>query len=208
MPNLNVADLTGAWTSLVECLGLGPRRLKSVEDHSRLVGVLDELLAATRESVEHPLSGLIELLADLVEDFESQSLHEPNAPPADVLRLLMDSADLKQTDLAEEVGGQPVVSAILNGRRQINAKQAAALAARFGVSPAVFIAKASPPRQPTGAIFTKRSVARQARFSGPRLYTRENAVTKESGVVTPLPKARGLSVESQSGKLRVSFLQI
>jgi antitoxin component HigA of HigAB toxin-antitoxin module len=32
------------------------------------------------------------------------------------------------------------VSAILNGKREINARQASALAARFGLSAAVFIA--------------------------------------------------------------------
>jgi len=43
-------------------------------------------------------------------------------------------------ELGAELGGQPVVSAILNGKRSINARQASALASRFGVSPAAFIA--------------------------------------------------------------------
>jgi len=46
---------------------------------------------------------------------------------------------LTQTELSKELGGQPVVSAILNGKRAINARQASALASRFGVSAAVFI---------------------------------------------------------------------
>jgi plasmid maintenance system antidote protein VapI len=60
-----------------------------------------------------------------------------------MLLLLMESNDLTQNDLAQELGGQPVVSAILNGRRRINARQASELAVRFGVSPALFIAPAS-----------------------------------------------------------------
>ncbi len=44
----------------------------------------------------------------------------------------------QQVDLAAELGGQSVVSAILNGEREINAKQARALAERFGVSVAAF----------------------------------------------------------------------
>lgn len=42
-------------------------------------------------------------------------------------------------DLAQEIGSQSVVSEILNGHRQINARQAKALAQRFGVSSSVFI---------------------------------------------------------------------
>ena len=63
----------------------------------------------------------------------------PDAEPREVLRLLMEQNGLAQADLRAELGGQPVVSAILNGKRQINARQAKALAARFGVSPSVFI---------------------------------------------------------------------
>jgi HTH-type transcriptional regulator/antitoxin HigA len=51
----------------------------------------------------------------------------------------MDLHSLKQTDLAAEIGGQSVVSDILNGKREINARQAKALAARFGVSAGVFL---------------------------------------------------------------------
>ncbi|MFQ6757571.1 hypothetical protein MWR57_03025 [Desulfovibrionaceae bacterium CB1MN] len=40
---------------------------------------------------------------------------------------------LKQSDLFAEIGGQSVVSEILVGKREINARQTKALAARFGV---------------------------------------------------------------------------
>ena len=45
---------------------------------------------------------------------------------------------MKQSDLAAEIGGQSVESDILSGKRAINARQAKALAARFGVSAAAF----------------------------------------------------------------------
>ncbi|WP_368860922.1 type II toxin-antitoxin system HigA family antitoxin [Desulforhabdus sp. TSK] len=51
----------------------------------------------------------------------------------------MDQQGLEETDLSKELGGQPVVSAILSGRRKINVRQAKALAARFNVSPSVFL---------------------------------------------------------------------
>jgi HTH-type transcriptional regulator/antitoxin HigA len=51
----------------------------------------------------------------------------------------MDQHDLKQIDLTSELGTQSVVSEVLSGRRQINVRQAKALAQRFSVSAAVFI---------------------------------------------------------------------
>jgi len=62
-----------------------------------------------------------------------------SAEPAEVLKFLMEQHGLKQSDLRKEIGTQGVVSEILSGNRQINARQAKALAKRFGVSPAVFL---------------------------------------------------------------------
>jgi len=55
-----------------------------------------------------------------------------------MLRYLMDEHGLRQSDLSE-IGSQGVVSDVLHGKRQLNARQIRALAKRFGVSPAVFL---------------------------------------------------------------------
>lgn len=135
----DIAEVTQAWTALVAHVGeLGT--IHSVEESTRAVSLLDTLLAETRGQHGHVLESLIRLVGDLVESFENQTLPTPAASPADVLRLLMDSNGMTQADLAQELGGQPVVSAILNGRRRVNARQAGELGVRFGVSPALFIA--------------------------------------------------------------------
>jgi HTH-type transcriptional regulator/antitoxin HigA len=97
------------------------------------------LLDVVGANEQHPLAGLLDVLAELVSAYEAREVPLPDAEPHDVLRLLMEANGLTQTELAAEVGGQPVVSAILSGKRRINARQASALAARFGVSPAAFI---------------------------------------------------------------------
>ena len=61
-------------------------------------------------------------------------------PQRPVLRLLMETNGLTQAELGVDLGGQSVVSAVLNGNRAINARQASAPVERFGVSPAAFIA--------------------------------------------------------------------
>lgn len=56
-----------------------------------------------------------------------------------MLAYLMNLQGLTQKDLAKEVGGQPIVSKILKGERDLNIRQVKALAKRFKVSPEVFI---------------------------------------------------------------------
>jgi HTH-type transcriptional regulator/antitoxin HigA len=43
------------------------------------------------------------------------------------------------SNISRELGGQPVVSKILKGERELNLRQIKALAKRFNVSPEVFI---------------------------------------------------------------------
>ena len=134
-----------AWTAFVQSVG-GVVPMRSPAQHARAVRLLNTLLDTVGSNERHPLAGLLDVLGDLVSAYEAREVSMPDAEPRDVLRLLMETNGLKQTDLGPELGGQSVVSAIVNGRRAINARQAGALARRFGVSPAAFIAvDARPP---------------------------------------------------------------
>ena len=62
----------------------------------------------------------------------------PKISGREMLRHLMDEHGVNQSALPE-VGSQGVVSEILNGKRELNTRQIAALGKRFGVSPAVFL---------------------------------------------------------------------
>jgi HTH-type transcriptional regulator/antitoxin HigA len=175
MKELDISKVVQAWESIVSVLDPQLlRRIKTAEELDRVVNVLDELLMVTAGDRHHVAQSLIELLGDLVEEYEARTLSEPNASPAEVLELLMEASDLKQVDLAQELGGQSVVSEILRGKRSINAKQAAALAARFSVSPALFIAKLAPAQPNKAATASKVRPAKQLkmRFKGSPLLTR------------------------------------
>lgn len=127
-----------AWGALQASLGpLGP--IRSEAQYSRMRKVLDELVDLVGGRERHALAGLLDMVGELVEDYEAREVPIPESTPAEALRFLMESNKLSQVDLKTELGGQPVVSAILSGKRGINGRQARALADRFGVSPAVFI---------------------------------------------------------------------
>ncbi|SEH04796.1 Antitoxin HigA [Candidatus Venteria ishoeyi] len=86
----------------------------------------------------HPLAELLNTLGTLLHAYELEHYPEPQAEPADILRLLMSEHDLKQSDLPE-IGSQGVVSEILNGKRQLNIRQIQRLSKKFHISAATFL---------------------------------------------------------------------
>jgi HTH-type transcriptional regulator / antitoxin HigA len=104
-----------------------------------MIDFMNKLLDEIGDREIHPLMGLLDIVTVFVRDYEVRNVEIPDAAPSAVLRLLMEQHDLRQTDLAKIFGSQSNVSEILNGKREINARQARALGKRFGVSPAIFI---------------------------------------------------------------------
>jgi HTH-type transcriptional regulator / antitoxin HigA len=104
-----------------------------------MISFMNDLLDMVGDRETHPLMGLLDVVTAFVHDYEERNVEIPDATPAVVLGFLMEQNNLRQSDLAEDFGSQSNVSEVLNGKREINARQARALAKRFGVSPAVFI---------------------------------------------------------------------
>jgi HTH-type transcriptional regulator/antitoxin HigA len=104
-----------------------------------MVGLMNKLVDEIGDRETHPLMGLLDIVSFFVRDYEERNIEIPNAEPPAVLRFLMEQHSLRQADLAGIFGSQSNVSEVLNGKREINARQARALAERFSVSPAVFI---------------------------------------------------------------------
>lgn len=134
---LDLASVQSAWQDLNKLVPLGPITTK--KDYERRVQVMDELLDRIGANESHRLMPLLDLITKEVEAYETKHEQVPEATPAQVLGYLMAEHGLKQADLAEELGGQSIVSAVLNGKRELNTRQVKALAARFKVSPAVFL---------------------------------------------------------------------
>lgn len=135
----NPKTLVPAWNAFQSALPVRLAAIHSQAEYDRALEFMNQLLDVVGDDEEHELADMLELLGQLVEDYESTHHNLPAAEPGQVLRFLMGQHGLKQTDLAAELGAQSVVSEVLNGRRQINVRQAKALAERFGVSSSVFI---------------------------------------------------------------------
>lgn len=111
---------------------------RNAKEYAALVEALDAALDAGGADENHPLAQLVEYLGEFVAEYEAKDKMPLAATGAEVLRYLMQRDNLRQIDLPE-LGSQGVVSELLTGRRDFNARQAKALAARFGISAAMFL---------------------------------------------------------------------
>jgi HTH-type transcriptional regulator/antitoxin HigA len=136
---IDTASILPAWRALQGALPVKLAPIHNDEQYQEVVSLMNGLLNVVGDNEGHELADFLDLVGQLVGDYENAQVTIPDAAPDEVLRFLMDQHGLKQTDLSEELGGQPVVSAILSGKREINVRQARALAARFNVSPAAFL---------------------------------------------------------------------
>lgn len=106
-------------------------------EYAALVKALDAVLDAGGAKALHPLASLADYLGELIADYESGDDMPPAAGGVEVLRYFMARDGLSPNDLPE-LGNPDQVSAMLSEQRVIDARQAGALAARFGVQAGVF----------------------------------------------------------------------
>lgn len=133
---LDVKHLIPIWESFREKTNIAP--IRDETHYAQMSAVLDGLLAETGGREDHPAMGLVDIVGDLIEDYEAQFHSTPAESGVTALKFLMEQHDLKQSDLPE-IGSQGVVSEILTGKRELNVRQIRLLSDRFGVSPATFL---------------------------------------------------------------------
>ena len=136
--NATVKDIASEAVSHWKYLAPALTAPQSADDHEHLVAVLDEILDAGGADEASPLATLAERIGELIEVYEAERHPIPHASPAEVLAFLMDQNGLMPEDLPE-LGTPNVVSAVLNGRRELDIRQVATLSKRFGVPADVFI---------------------------------------------------------------------
>ena len=122
-------------------LHLPPQPIKSRKMHNRyseatriLVRESDGLDAENRAAVGQYLRAVI----PFIEQYEKREFPIGPATPEEMLGFFMEEHNLSQYDLAKDLGGQPVVSQILRGKRRLTREHIERLSKRFGVTPATF----------------------------------------------------------------------
>lgn len=113
----------------------------SEQDYQKALELVEYLL------MNNPTSPLLDIVSNKITAYENTLpqviafREEMQALPGGVavLTTLMDQYGLKQSDFADEIGGKSLVSRILRGERKLTVEHIGKLAARFGISPALFI---------------------------------------------------------------------
>ncbi|MCX6593733.1 MAG: transcriptional regulator [Acidobacteria bacterium] len=113
-----------------------PKKIETDEEFDRIVARLEQL-----DRLPHPTAEqqtLVNLLALLVEDYDSRHHAIPAVSGAEALAYLMEEHGLKAADLAG-IMPRSRVSEILAGKRGISREQAKLLGERFKVGAEVFL---------------------------------------------------------------------
>ncbi|HJT97931.1 MAG TPA: hypothetical protein VJ696_06410 [Rhodanobacteraceae bacterium] len=135
--NADIRDIARHFTALAAEVPLRP--IRSERAYKAAVRTMDALLDAGGADESHPLADLVALVGGFVDEYEKRKGYVlPEASGIEALRFLMQQRRLRQSDLPE-IGSQGVVSEILGGKRELNARQIRALAVRFGVSAGTFL---------------------------------------------------------------------
>ena len=134
--HIQVKHLLPAWETFRSATDIAP--IRDEAHYQRMTAMLEALLDETTGDENHPAMGLVDIVGDLIEGFESEHHPLPDVTGVQALKFLIEQHGIKQCDL-HEIGSQGVVSEILAGKRELNIRQVRALSERFGVSPATFV---------------------------------------------------------------------
>lgn len=113
-----------------------PRPIKSVIECDKLQDVIDQLLDERQLSEEQ--QDYLNLLGLLMEDYEAKNFPVSDIYGVDLLKILIADRGLKQKDLVPIFKTESIVSAVLNGQRNLTIEHIEKLADFFHLSPAVF----------------------------------------------------------------------
>ena len=136
---MSVTELLAPWEALNDALGLtGP--IRDEAHYEAQLAFVEECFDTFGANENHPVFGLVAIVGERIREYELRQHPWPDSSsPASMVVWLMEQYGLEQKDLPE-IGPQPVVSAILAGKRKLNLRQIRALAARFNLPLAALIA--------------------------------------------------------------------
>ena len=115
-----------------------PIVIETEEENARMLAIVERLMKKG-EKLSAEEAKLLKLLARLVEDFEQRFYQPRDATPLEVLRHLMESRGIKQSQLWGVFGSKGIASEVLSGKRGISKTHARALANYFHVSADLFV---------------------------------------------------------------------
>ena len=112
--------------------------IRNEHEYDLAIERLNALIDGVGTNEQHPLYELLDTLGAVIHAYEEKHYPMPECSGVEMLWFLMEEHRLEPPDFPE-LGTPDIVLDILGGKRELTVKHLRALAARFHVSPAVFI---------------------------------------------------------------------
>ena len=116
-----------------------PSIIKSEAENDRLLSCIEDLLRKGENNLSAEEGTLLELLVNLVHDFEQRQYPTPAIPPHQMVSYLLEQQGREPSALLPILGTKSRVSELLSGKRSISKEQAKKLSAFFKKSVDLFI---------------------------------------------------------------------
>lgn len=104
--------------------------IKTKKDYEEALGKIEELFNAKANT---PDGDLLDVLVTLVEVYERKHFEVAPPDPIEAIKFRMDQLGLKQSDIAEVIGGKNRASEILNRKRDLTAKMMRDLHKKYNI---------------------------------------------------------------------------
>ena len=112
--------------------------IRNEKEYDIAIERLNALIDEVGDNEEHPLYELLDTLGAVIHTYEEKHYPMPECSGVEMLQFLMETHQLEPSDLPE-IGARDAVLELLSGKRELTVKHLQALAARFHVSPTVFV---------------------------------------------------------------------
>lgn len=112
--------------------------IRNEKEYDLAIERLNALIDEVGNNEEHPLYELLDTLGAVIHTYEEKYYPMPECSGVEMLQFLMEAHQLEPSDLPE-LGAPDTVLELLSGKRELTVKHLQALAARFHVSPTVFV---------------------------------------------------------------------
>ena len=104
--------------------------IKTKKDYEEALGKIEELFNAKANT---PDGDLLDVLVTLVEAYERKHFEITPPDPIEAIKFRMDQLGLKQSDIADVIGGKNRASEILNRKRELTAKMMRDLHKKYNI---------------------------------------------------------------------------
>ena len=118
-----------------------PRPITSEEQYCKTQNVIDALIDKGDLSPDE--EEFLDLLGTVIYMYEEQHLHIPDIWGVELVKAFLSEHNLRQKDLVPIFKTESIVSAVLNGHRNLTVEHIEKLAEFFHVSPLLFFEKGS-----------------------------------------------------------------